>query len=102
MFSSTTMAASSTMPTAKASPAREMMFRVRPVRLQYDEGGQQRDGDGRGDDQGGAESGAGTTTGYPRRDRIPSPMLPPTRPMARLMNTEASKDCTITNPRSRT
>ncbi|MNS75076.1 hypothetical protein D3C72_1085770 [compost metagenome] len=33
MLSSTTMAASSTMPTAKAIPAREMMFSVLPITL---------------------------------------------------------------------
>ena len=99
MFSDTTMAASSTMPTANARPAREITLRLRPVscstiKVVSSETGM-----------------AVAISSVPRVSRrnhhntpmariTPSSRLLVTRVTARLINTEASNDCATSRPRS--
>ena len=99
MFSLTTMAASSTMPTAKASPAREMTFRDLPVSCKTMKVVSR--------DTGMAVAISNIPRTFRRNhhntpiaSRMPISRLPVTRFTARWMNTDASKDCCTSRPSS--
>ncbi len=92
MFSATTMAASSTMPTAKASPASEITLRERPVSLSTIKVVSKDTGMATAISRV-ARTSRRNNHKMPTASRIPSSRLLVTRLTARWMNTEASKDC---------
>ncbi len=99
MFSATTIAASITMPTAKASPASEITLRLRPASCSTTKVASSETGMALAISSVARESRRNHHR-QPTASSTPTTRLPDSRLMARLMNSPESNDCSIASPRS--